>query len=175
VPEYEALIMVKDDGYDEGYREGDIVVVRPKGWSWGKLEVKEFLIMPIEVTDEEAKMMETSVEIEYEENVDVDEVMLGPDLRASTKLSRREIEEKDVRVDMVIKRRFHIDFNSILKQLSAEERELLRDRGVEFQPSRHKKVKPIDKLQAPLMRQKLDNKINSIQRLGYKGVQWQQK
>jgi hypothetical protein len=53
--EYEALVKIEDNVNDSLSQEeqgslwkvGDIVAIKPKGWVWGRMEVKHFLIVNV--------------------------------------------------------------------------------------------------------------------------------
>ena len=55
---YDVLIAVVNDA-DNPHRvqEGDIVALRPAGQPWGKKERAGFLVVPVELTDAEAKIL----------------------------------------------------------------------------------------------------------------------
>lgn len=72
---YEALVKIGDNVNDalspeeaeaHLYKDGDIVVVRPEGWAWGRREVKEFLIvtLPEGLTEQEAQELESEVSVQ---------------------------------------------------------------------------------------------------------------
>ena len=74
--EYEALVKLEDNinpslpPHKQGalWKADEIVVVRPKGWVWGRMEVKRFAIVYLGfLTKEEAEAYEEEVTIDTEE------------------------------------------------------------------------------------------------------------
>lgn len=181
--EWEALVMIKDSEVlkginpDQVYREGDIVVVRPKGWEWGTLEVKEFLIILIDIDD--ADMVQEEISIEFE--VDSTKKVISksekshPGRLHEPKVDHEEEQLPEKQRAVIIRRRFHIDSETLLNQLSREEREKVKNRKIEFQPFRNQKVTPIDKMLSPDVKKKLDDRIEIHLQLGHKNVKWHQK
>ncbi|MCP4649725.1 MAG: DUF2341 domain-containing protein [PVC group bacterium] len=60
---YDLLIKVGDNSHRDpkkdanAYKDGDIVVVKPTGHTWGASEKKEFLIVQVQLTESEAKTL----------------------------------------------------------------------------------------------------------------------
>ena len=52
---YELLIKLGDNPSPGGYKEGDIVMVKPAGFVWGSEEKKKFLIIKASLSEEQAK------------------------------------------------------------------------------------------------------------------------
>lgn len=53
--------------YEARTKKGDVIVVRPDGWSWGKLEcLPDFLVVKVKETYEEAKKYEDKL---YSESI----------------------------------------------------------------------------------------------------------
>jgi len=56
---------------DTGSRKGDIIVVRPDGWKWGKCEcLPGFVVVKTKETYEEAKKYEESISQDVEKTVE---------------------------------------------------------------------------------------------------------
>lgn len=131
MPRFEALVLPEDnvnesltDDEKERllYKRGDIIVCRPKGWTWGRKEVRRFKIIELpEMTEEEARALEEPIEAQA--------VFLDPD-------SGGEVTEAAT----IRRRRHRVDLDALLARVepSAPARATMRmsfaDPELEFQP-----------------------------------------
>ncbi|MHC4397452.1 MAG: hypothetical protein ACYS1A_17565 [Planctomycetota bacterium] len=137
--EYEALVKLEDNvnpdlpPEKQGalWKGNEIIVVRPKGWSWGRKEVKHFVIVPLGfLTEEEAAALEEDVKIDYEEEDDKGEMQ--------------------PQIEFVQRRRHRIDVGALLDKLPLTEEEKQKERDdifnmeVEAQPFKEITVEASD-------------------------------
>lgn len=52
----EALVVIGQDGEADDTKDGDVITVKPKGWHWGKMEYRDFLIVRVPKMTEEQRM-----------------------------------------------------------------------------------------------------------------------
>lgn len=176
--EYEGLIMLWDtaDGAPEKkekhYRKGDIVAVRPKGWSWGRLEKKEFLIVGLgELSEEEVDLLSRPLSIDYEEVMIKERMENVTFPLTAEQLKQLPFERKHeygslARMqEIVAQRRFHIDLDGLLE--NEKKKKSVFDRKVEYQPYRKTKVAVCDKMDRPEVLMQVNSRKIQLRAMGH--------
>jgi len=100
------------------FQQGDIVVIRPRGWQWGRLEKKEFLIILVDIPE---------ADVDFYASPLLGGGRVGPGGGCQ--------------------RRFAVDVKSLLQTLSTKEVEKVLDKTIDFQPFCRRICPIIDKLQ----------------------------
>jgi hypothetical protein len=110
--QWEAAIRIKDKFNDslnpldrerKASYKGDIIEVLPVGSDWGRLTVKEYLIIPLgELTEKQAKALRSRVEIEDNDNngVPVIETVAKRKYRVNLQELDKKIKESGVQEDI---------------------------------------------------------------------------
>lgn len=151
---YEALVKIHDsinkslspdDQASKLYKSGDIVVIKPKGWKWGRQEVKHFLIieLPNDIDEDEVELLTSPVsidilEIDNEEGIST----IGLDTNLDD-VSRRIVPR-----EMIRRRRHKIDIVDTLTNVLSDSPKSMNNhiksvsnRDKEYQPLKDKPIR----------------------------------
>lgn len=122
------------------WKRGDIVVVKPKGWSWGREEVKHFLIvtLPEDWTEEECYCMATHMLVEGEK-VSADETDIIPTPTQQVVCRSRYSIDIDEWLERCCDSESGLEGQELL-DLKTAARARMNDTGDEYQPVKEFKI-----------------------------------
>lgn len=143
--EYEALVKIEDNvnpslpPEKQGalWKAGDIVVIRPKGWVWGRMEVKHFLIVNLGFLEEsDVEALLEGVTVNYEE----------------TDMTEHK--------ELIARKRYRLNVTALLDNLPAKTQDDVFDRDIESQPLRQSVIKSSD-IEDITLRPEIQQAINN--------------